>query len=126
MKLPIIGFFLLFAGPLALSGQTPDTLLPTVAYDTPKEYEIGGVRVTGAQFADAGALISIAGFRVGDKIRIPGSQFSKAVQALWNLHLFTDVQINQERRVGDVVFLEIAVKELARYSRHSFVGVKKN
>ncbi|MEO6036882.1 MAG: hypothetical protein ABIQ93_00630, partial [Saprospiraceae bacterium] len=85
MKLPILGLLLLFAGPLAVSGQTPDTLLPTLAYDVPKEYEIGGVRVTGSQYADAGALISIAGFRVGDKIRIPGSQFSKAVQALWNL-----------------------------------------
>jgi len=126
MKLPILGLLLLFAGPLVVSAQTPDTLLPTVAYDTPKEYEIGGIRVSGAQFADAGALISIAGFRVGDKIRIPGSQFAKAVQALWALHLFTDVQINQERKVGDVVFLEIAVQELPRYSRHSFIGVKKN
>ncbi|MEO6760252.1 MAG: POTRA domain-containing protein, partial [Saprospiraceae bacterium] len=126
MKLPILGLLLLFAGPLAVSGQIADTILPTVAYDVPKEYEIGGVRVTGTQYADAGALISITGFRVGEKIRIPGNQFAKAVQALWNLHLFTDVQINQERRVGDVVFLEIAVQELPRYSRHSFIGVKKN
>ncbi len=126
MKFTILGLLLLFAGPLIVSGQTRDTSLPTVAYDLPKEYEIGGVRVSGAQFADAGALISIAGFRVGDKIRIPGSQFAKAVQSLWSLHLFTDVQINQERRVDNVVFLEIVVQELPRYSRHSFVGVKKN
>ena len=126
MKVRILGLLLLFTGALAVSGQTPDILLPTVAYDVPKEYEIGGIRVSGAQFADPGALISLTGFRVGDKIRIPGSQFAKAVQTLWNLHLFTDVQINQERKVGEVVFLEIAVQELPRYSRHSFIGVKKN
>ncbi|MCY7327373.1 MAG: outer membrane protein assembly factor BamA, partial [Saprospiraceae bacterium] len=126
MKLSILGLLLFFIGPLAVFGQTPDIILPMVAYDTPKEYEIGGVRVSGAEFADPGALISIAGFRVGEKIRIPGSQFAKAVQALWGLHLFTDVQINQERKVGEVVFLEIAVTELPRYTRHSFVGVKKN
>ena len=126
MKVYILGLLLLFTSSLAVSGQTPDTLLPTVAYDVPKEYEIGGIRVSGAQFADPGALISLTGFRVGDKIRIPGSQFAKAVQTLWNLHLFTDVQINQERKVGEVVFLEIAVQELPRYSRHSFIGVKKN
>ncbi len=125
MKVYILGLLLL-AGSIKVSGQIRDTILPTVAYDTPKEYEIGGVRVSGAEFADPGALISIAGFRVGEKIRIPGSQFAKAVQALWSLHLFTDVQINQERKVGEVVFLEIAVKELPRYSRHSFIGVKKN
>ena len=34
------------------------------------------MRVSGAEFADPGALISIAGFRVGEKIRIPGSQTS--------------------------------------------------
>lgn len=126
MKVYILGLLLFFVGLLSVSGQTPDTLLPTVAYDVPKEYEIGGIRVSGAQFADPGALISLTGFRVGDKIRIPGSQFAKAVQTLWNLHLFTDVQINQERKVGEVVFLEIAVQELPRYSRHSFIGVKKN
>lgn len=99
--------------------------MPTLAFDTPKDYEIGGVRVSGAQYADAGALISISGFRVGEKIKVPGAQITKAVQALWNLRLFTDVQINRERTVGDKIFLEIAVKELPRYTRHAFNGVKK-
>ena len=121
----ILSFLFLLAGTFGASAQTPDTLLPTVAYDTPKEFEIGGVRVSGAQYADAGALISISGFRVGDKIKVPGAQISKAVQALCNLRLFTDVHINRERTVGDKIFLEIAVKELPRYSRHTFTGVKK-
>ena len=128
MRPYLLGLSLLLACLTAVNAQVQprDTILPTVAYDQPKEYEIGGIRVTGTQYADANALIAISGFRVGDKIRIPGSVFTKAVQSLWNLKLFTDVQIIQERTQGTLVFLEIAVKELPRYTRHSFVGVKKS
>ncbi len=126
MKLHILGLSLCLLFPFALRAQIGDPQLPIVAYDTPKEYEIGGIRVSGTQFADANTLIAISGFRVGDKVRIPGSTISKAMQSLWNLKLFTDVQINQERTQGNLIFLEIAVKELPRYTRHSFVGVKKS
>lgn len=127
MKIKVLFLLLIGAMPMASFAQTgQDTLLPIVAYDQPKDYEIGGVRVTGTEYADANTLIAISGFRVGNKIKVPGAQFSKAVQSLWNLRLFTDVQINQERTVGDKIFLEIAVKELPRYTRHSFTGVKKS
>jgi len=111
---------------ISVSAQTLDTLLPSLDYAQQKEYEIGGVRVTGIQFADANTVISLSGLRVGNKVRVPGTDFSNAVRTLWNLKLFTDVRINQERTVGDRIFLEIEVKELARYTRHSFVGVKKS
>lgn len=127
MKLPIAGLLLLTLSAFTLKAQTPaDTLLPIMPYEQPKDYEIGGVRVTGAQYSDPQALIAIAGFRIGDKMRIPGAGITKAVQALWNLRLFTDVQIVKERTQGEVIFLEIVVKELPRYTRHSYTGVKKN
>ncbi|MBV6442285.1 MAG: outer membrane protein assembly factor BamA [Haliscomenobacteraceae bacterium CHB4] len=126
MKLRTLGLLLLLSGPFAAAGQTTDTLPPVISYDKPAEFEIGGIRVTGAQYADAGAIIAISGFRVGEKVRVPGAAFAKAVQSLWSLKLFTDVQILQERTAGDKIFLEIAVKELPRYTRHSFVGVRKN
>jgi len=120
----LIGMVVL--APLTVSAQTPDTLLPALDYTQQKEFEIGGVRVSGAQFADANTLISLSGLRVGNKVRVPGTDFGNAVHTLWNLKLFTDVRINQERTVGDKIFLEIAVKELPRYTRHSYVGVKKS
>ena len=119
-------WMLTFATPLSLRAQTPDTILPTLDYTQQKDYEIGGVRVTGAQYADANTLISLSGLRVGTKVRVPGTNFSTAVRTLWSLKLFTDVQINQERTVGDQIFIEIVVVELPRYTRHSFVGVKKS
>jgi outer membrane protein insertion porin family len=126
MRLLIFGLLLALLIPQFSNAQTQDTLLPSVPYDTPKEYEIGGIRVVGTQYADANTLIAIAGFKVGDKVRIPGSLFPKAIQSLWALRLFTDVQINRERTVGDKVFIEIAVKELPRYTRHTFTGVRKS
>jgi len=125
MKLHTLSFLLLFlAASATITAQTND-MLPVVPYGDAKEYEIGGIRVSGVQFADADALISITGFKVGDKLRVPGPIFAKAVQSLWNLKLFTDVQINRERTVGEQIFLEIAVTERPRYTRHTFNGVKK-
>ncbi|HKK80224.1 MAG TPA: hypothetical protein VJ933_11375, partial [Phaeodactylibacter sp.] len=82
--------------------------LPVLEYEgDPLEYEIGGIKVQGADFSDDNAIISIAGFKVGDKIRIPGPAIQKAIKALWKLRLFTDVQIIKEKTIGDIVFLEI-------------------
>ena len=125
MKIRILSLCLLCLGRLA-HAQTPDSLPSLLSYESPREYEIGGVRVTGAQYADANALITLSGLRVGEKIRLPGIQSAKAVQKLWDLKLFTDVQVLLERTQGDIAFLEIVVQEMPRYSRHSFKGVKKS
>lgn len=107
-----------------LQAQTDS--LKLMEYGEAKEYEIGGVRVSGAGFSDENAVISITGLRVGDKIRIPGPDISNAVKALWKLKLFTDIQIVQSRTLGDVVFLDIIVTELPRLSKYSYNGVKKS
>ncbi len=115
---------LLFAGHLAAQVET-DTILPTLDYSKPRDYEIGGVKVTGAKYSDPSTIISIAGFRVGDRIRIPGGEIPRALKALWKLSLFTDIQIVKEKTIGDVIFLEITVQERPRLTTHSYKGVKK-
>lgn len=104
--------------------QTTDTL-PVFDYSKPKDFEIGGVKVTGAYFSDENAIIAIAGFRVGDKVRIPGGEIPRAIKSLWNLKLFTDVQIVKEKTIGDIVFLEIRVQERPRLSRFSYKNIRK-
>ena len=102
-----------------------DTLPEVLDYTQPKDFEVGGIKVSGAEFSDENAIISIAGFKVGDKVRIPGGDIPRAIKNLWKLRLFTDVQIYKERSLGDIVFLEIVVKERPRLSRHSYEGAKK-
>lgn len=111
--------------PVFVFSQTNDTI-PIVKYAEPKDYEIGGIKVTGANFSDDNAIIAIAGLKVGDKIRVPGEDIFKAIKSLWKLRLFTDIQIYQEKLIGDVIFLEIVVQERPRLSQHSFKGVKKS
>ncbi len=121
--------FLAFSCLLGVSAfaQTPtDSLPPVFDYSTPpQEYEIGGIKVEGARYSDANALKTVAGLRVGEKIRIPGPETAKAIKNLWKLKLFTDVQIIEERRAGNVVFLLIRVQERPRLTSHSFKGAKK-
>lgn len=99
--------------------------LPIVDYTTPATYEIGGVKVTGANFSDANAITSISGLKVGEKIRIPGPDIPRSIKALLRLRLFTNVQIIEEKIIGDVVFLEINVQERPRLSFYNYTGVKK-
>lgn len=109
----------------SIQAQTPDSL-PIIEYSQPQEYEIGGIKVIGAQYSDDNAIIAIAGLKVGDKIRVPGEKIYKSIKALWKLRLFTDVQILREKVIGDVIFLEIHVQERPRLARHSFKNVKKS
>ena len=118
-------FIIVLLSPAFVFSQTNDTI-PVVEYAEPKDYEIGGIKVTGANFSDDNAIIAIAGLKVGDKIRIPGEDIFHAIKALWKLRLFTDIQVYQEKTIGDVIFLEIEVEERPRLSRHSFKGVKKS
>ena len=110
----------------ALSAQGTIDSLPVFDYSEPKDYEIGGVTVVGADFTDPNALISISGFRVGDRIRLPGGDIPRAMKALWKLRLFTDVSIVKEKTVGDVVFLQIRVQERPRLTKFNYVGAKKS
>lgn len=89
------------------------------------EYEIGNVKVVGAEHSDENSIIAVSGFRVGDKIRIPGNDVQRAIKSLWELQLFDDVQIREKNIIGDVIVLEIAVVEKARLTRYDFIDIKK-
>ncbi|MFZ1677715.1 MAG: outer membrane protein assembly factor BamA [Saprospiraceae bacterium] len=109
-------------------------LLPTTAvfaqktnveYGTVEELEIGGIEVTGIFFSDPTAIKSVAGLKVGQTIKIPGTDITKAMRNLWKLRLFDDVQITQDKRIGNIVFLSIHLMERARLANWSYRGVKK-
>jgi outer membrane protein insertion porin family len=118
--------FMSLLGAFLQAQTSKDTLPPLVDYSSARELEVGGIKVVGATFTDANALISISGLQVGQKIKIPGQETTQAMKNLWKQRLFTDVTILEERTAGEIVFLEIVVKELPRYTRHAFKGVKKN
>ena len=100
--------------------------LSEIDYSNPKEYEIGGIVVEGAQYVDPSMLSMIAGLRVGQKVTIPSDDIASAIRKIWDQGMFEDVAINATDFVGGKVFLQIVIKERARVSRFSFKGIKKS
>ena len=99
--------------------------LEDISYANPKEYEIGGVIVSGTQFFDTDAIISLSGLTVGDQLKVPGDKISKAIKNLWEQKLFSDVKLVVNKVEGNKIFLEIRITELPRLSKYKFEGVKK-
>lgn len=125
MKKNLLLFCLICLSPFFLGAQVADTI-GVMTYGEPKDFEIGGITVVGANFSDDNAIIGVTGLKVGEKIRIPGPEIPKAIKALWKLRLFTDVKIIQEKIIGDVIFLEVHLQERPRLSKHTFRGTKKS
>lgn len=96
-----------------------------INYKTPVEYEVGPIRVEGADNYDHQAIKLIAGIRQGQTITIPGETISKAIKNLWAEGLFSDVEIYAEKEVAGVIYMVIKVTPRPKLSRFRFVGVTK-
>jgi outer membrane protein insertion porin family len=103
-----------------------DTSSVLIDYSKPKEYEVGGVEVEGTKFLDSKILVSLSGLRVGDKVKLPGEDISKAVKNLWKQKLFTNVSLDVDRIVGSKIFLTIHLEERPRLSRYNLKGIKSS
>lgn len=96
-----------------------------INYNSPREYTIGGLTVSGARNFDTQAIILFSGLTVGQKITIPGDQISQAIKNLWKQKLFDNITISVSEIKGDELFLDIGLTERARLSRYKFEGVSK-
>lgn len=96
-----------------------------IDFSTPKEYEIGGLTVSGIKFLDESVLKTLSGLTVGDKIKIPGDKISKAIENLWKQGLLADIKVEYTKVQGNFIFLNLALTERPRLSRFTFNGVSK-
>ena len=62
-------------------------------YKSPTEYIIGEITVSGVQFLDPTAIVSITNLKPGDKITVPGDQISNAIKRIWDQGLIGDVEV---------------------------------
>lgn len=97
-----------------------------IDYETPREYEIGGITVNGLREYDEKAVLMFSGLSVGDMVRIPGDRISDAIKKLWDQGLFSDVSIDVVKTSKNIAFINIDVKERPRLSRLRIRGVKKS
>lgn len=92
-----------------------------------KQFEIGGITVTGTKYLDEDLLIAVTGLTIGNKIRLQNDEsIAKAIQNLWKQELFSDISISISKTIGTRVFLDIKVEERPRLSRYNFKGIKKS
>ena len=116
---------LMFAG--TLLAQSGKQVAPTILYSgTPRQYEIGGINVTGADNYEPYIIISLSGLSVGDVIKVPGDAISNAVKRYWKHGLFSDVSIVADSIVNGKIYLGINLKQRPRASQINVNGVKKS
>jgi outer membrane protein insertion porin family len=94
-------------------------------YRNPKIFEIADIAVTGAEFHDNNAIISISGLKIGDQIKIPGEGVTGAIEKIWELGIIGDITIYVNKVEGEKVWLTIDLKERPRLTRISYDGVTK-
>ncbi|GAB4401648.1 MAG: outer membrane protein assembly factor BamA [Microscillaceae bacterium] len=111
---------------VALVGMQFALLAQPRSNASPREYQIGGISVTGVEYLDPIAITSLSGLQIGDKITIPGDpKIGDAVKKLWRQGILGDVKIAVERIEGEKVFLRIELKERPKLSRFFYNGVRK-
>ena len=102
------------------------TPLSKINYSSPKEYEIGGITVSGVKYLDQNVLVHLSGLKVGNEILVPGDKITKAIEKLWKQGLFSDVKISATKILGNRIFFDIYLKERPRLSKFTFTGVTKS
>lgn len=119
-------------GPNWIVDAVEDTLKPAgtnigggFSYDDPQKYELGPIRIDGADNFDAQAIKLIAGLRPGQEITLPGEEITKAIKNLWDEGLFSSVSIEVEKEVAGVVYLVIKLTPRPKLSRFKFRGVNR-
>ena len=108
---------------LSLNAQEKQEI---VNFNSPEDYVIAGVSVSGIRFLDTNALIGISGLRLGQEVTIPGDAITVAVRKLWQQGLFSDVRISIAKTIADSVFLDIFLQERPRISSVKYSGMKKS
>ncbi len=94
-------------------------------YFNPKKYEIGAVKIEGADNYDHNAIRLIAGLRPGQVITLPSDDISKAISNLWKEELFSNIEIFIESEINGVVYLVIKIAPRPKLSRFKFSGATK-
>ncbi len=109
----------------SVNSNSPATYTPNIVYtDTPKEYEIADITVSGTCKFDKSVVISYSGLSVGQKVKVPGDQISKAIKKFWKQGLFSDVKITATKTDGKKIWLNIDLKSRDRISDITFEGFK--
>lgn len=106
--------------------QAQNKKIDKIDYAKPKEYEIGGITISGIKYLDHNVLVQLSGLKIGQKVKVPGDKITNAIKKLWKHGLFGDIKVSVTKIMGDKIFLDIYLKERPRLSKFKFEGVSKS
>jgi outer membrane protein insertion porin family len=110
---------------IQLPAQNSDSLFMESARNK-KKYRLAPIQIQGADYTDRNVIALLSGLIEGEEVTIPGDKISDAIKKLWKQGMFEDVQILQDKIVGNDLFLIIKVVERPRLTKFNFKGnVKK-
>ena len=101
-------------------------LLSQDSYRKGNTYTIDTVTVVGLQNFSDRTVVTYSGLRQGQQIQVPGEEVSAILKKLWNLELFSDVNLYVTDVNNDKIKLEINVEELPTLRNFKITGVKKS
>ena len=93
--------------------------------DPEVKYEIGNITVTGTSTYNENTVITFTGLRSGERIYLPGEKISNVIKSLWKLELFSDINLYVTDVRGDVVDLQLDIKEVPELNEIKFKGIKE-
>ncbi|QZT38507.1 outer membrane protein assembly factor BamA [Halosquirtibacter xylanolyticus] len=125
MRKKLLVFVIAFLGCLSTFAQLSDSTNFSIYYDTPKEYEIGGLQISGIKYLDTETLLQLSGLEVGETIMVPGEKVTNAIKKYWKQGLFSDVKITATKIVRGKIYFDIFLQERPRLSKVNFTGVSK-
>lgn len=118
--------FALFISFTSLAQESDTIYNPKISYQSPKNFELGGVSVSGIKHLEENVLVQISGLRKGATIQVPGEKITKAINKLYKQGLFSDIQITTTKLIGKKIFLNIHLQERPRLSSVNYNGVNKS
>lgn len=114
----------------AMSAQenAADTIYnpPVLFNGMPRTYELAGIKVEGAPNYEDFVIIGYSGLRIGEKIKVPGSDITAAAKRLMRQGLFAQARIKVEKIAGDKVWLIYELRTQPRISEVRYIGAKKS
>lgn len=122
--LPLL--FVLFLCSFRLVAQVSIGEINVTDYNSPRDYYIGGMTVSGVKYLDGNVLLMLSGLTVGDKVKVPGDKISQAIRKLWEQGLFEDIRVSVTKVVDNQIFIDFYLKERPRLSKFQFSGIKKS
>ncbi|MGB5942378.1 MAG: outer membrane protein assembly factor BamA [Leeuwenhoekiella sp.] len=92
---------------------------------TGKQYTINEINVIGAKQYNEQTIVAYTRLRKGETIYLPGDRISEVIKRLWEIDLFSDINLYATPIEGNKVNLTLEVSEVPELSTITITGLKK-